>query len=79
MISKFRDLLALAYLIVFMTWLMMVCFYLLPTVLSQPGGLDPMMALVAGLGIGGVTQFLIVIGTIIFQFYFRKAQAQEGQ
>jgi len=72
-IKNFRDLLALVYLGVFLSWLAVVCFFLLPTIMGQPEGLDPMMALIAGLGIGGVTQFLIVVGTLIFQFYFRKA------
>lgn len=72
MIKNFRNLYALVYLVVLMTWLAVVCFYLLPAILAMPEGLDPMMALVAGLGIGGVTQFLIVIGTLIYQFYFRK-------
>ena len=77
MIKNFRNLLALVYLGVFLIWLAVVCFFLLPTIIGQPEGLDPMMALVAGLGIGGITQFLIVIGTLIFQFYFRRTQEGE--
>ena len=73
MIKNFRNLLALIYLGVFILWLGIVCFFLLPKIVAMPEGLDPMMALVAGLGIGGVTQFFIVIGTLIFQFYFRKS------
>jgi len=74
MLKNFRDLLVLVFLGVFLAWLGIVCFFLLPAIINQPEGLDPMMALVAGLGVGGVTQFLIVIGTLIFQFYFRKSQ-----
>ena len=77
MIKNFRNLLALIYLSVFLVWLAMVCFYLLPVIMVRPESLDPVMALVAGLGIGGVTQFFIVIGTLIFQFYFRKASTEE--
>jgi len=61
----------------FLLWLAVVLFYVLPLALTMPEGLDPMMALVAGLGIGGVTQFFIVIGTLIYQFYYRKANAEE--
>jgi len=75
--KNFRDWLALAYLGVLMLWLATIVFVLLPIVLAMPEGLDPMMALVAGLGIGGVTQFFIVIGTLIFQFYFRRTQGGE--
>ncbi len=76
-IKNFRNLFALVYLGVFILWLAVVCLVLLPMVLKAPDGLDPMMALVAGLGIGGVTQFFIVVGTLIYQFYFRKANAEE--
>ena len=72
MIKNFRNLLALIYLGVFMLWLGVACFGLLPAIIAMPEGLDPMLGLVAGLGIGGVTQFFIVVGTLIFQFYFRK-------
>jgi len=72
MVKNFRNLYALVYLVVLMAWLAVICFYLLPTILAMPEGLDPMMALVAGLGIGGITQFLIVVGTLVYQFYFRK-------
>jgi len=77
MIKNFRNLLALVYLGVFLLWLIVVCFFLLPLIMGQPEGLDPMMGLIAGLGIGGVTQFLIVVGTLIFQFYFRKKPESE--
>lgn len=72
MIRNFRDILALTYVGVFILWLAVVCFFLLPNIILQPESLDPTMALVAGLGIGGITQFLVVVGTLIFQFYFRK-------
>ena len=77
MIKNFRNLLALVYLGVLVIWLAIVIFFILPLVISMPESVDPMMALVAGLGVGGVTQFLIVVGTLIFQFYFRKANAEE--
>ena len=70
--KNFRDYLALTYLVVLMLWLATICFILLPIVLAMPEGLDPMLSFAGGLGIGGVTQFFIVIGTLIFQFYFRK-------
>ena len=77
MIRNFRNLLALVYVGVFLLWLAVICFYILPLVLAMPEGVDPMMALVAGLGVGGVTQFFIVVGTLIYQFYFRRAQEGE--
>lgn len=77
MIKNFRNLLALVYLGVFALWLAVACFFLLPAILAKPEGLDPMLSLVAGLGIGAVTQFFIVMGTLIFQFYFRRAQEGE--
>ena len=73
MIKNFRNLLALVYVGTFMLWLGVVCLVLLPLITIQPESLDPVMAFVAGLGIGGVTQFFIEIGTLIFQFYYRKA------
>lgn len=76
-IKNFRNLLALAYLGVFLVWLAAVIFYIMPFVTAMPESVDPVMALVAGLGIGGVTQFFIVIGTLIFQFYFRRSQEGE--
>ena len=78
MIKNFRNLLALIYLGVFMLWLATACFVLLPMIVAMPEGLDPMLGLVSGLGIGGVTQFFIVIGTLIFQFYFRKKNTEEA-
>ena len=78
MLKTFRDILALVYIAVLLLWLALVSFFLLPVVLSAPDSLDPVLALVAGLGIGGVTQFFIVIGTLIFQFYFRKATSSES-
>ncbi len=77
MIKNFRNLLALVYLAVLLIWLAVVCFVLLPTVMAMPEGLDPMLSMVAGLGVGGITQFFILIGTLIFQFYFRKTQEGE--
>ena len=77
MINNFRNLMALTYLVVLLLWLAVVCFFLLPTIIATPEGLDPMLNLAAGLGIGGVTQFFILIGTLIFQFYFRKKEETE--
>ena len=76
MITKFRDLLALVYIGVVVLWLAVVIFFVLPLLVNAPASVDPMMALVTGLGIGGITQFLIVIGTLVFQFYFRKANTE---
>jgi len=72
--KNFRDALALVYFVVLLLWLAIVCVYILPNIVIYPDALDPTLALIAGLGIGGVTQFLIVIGTLVFQFYFRKKE-----
>lgn len=77
MFKNFRNVMALIYVAAFMAWLAVACFVLLPLVLATPEGLDPVLGLVAGLGVGGVTQFFIVIGTLIYQFYFRKANTEE--
>lgn len=79
MIKNFRNLLALVYIVVLLLWLALVAFFILPKVLANPENLDPMLSLVAGLGIGGITQFFIVIGTLIFQFFFRKKGEADGQ
>lgn len=76
MLKNFRDLLGLVYIGVLLLWLAVVIFFILPLVASIPESVDPMMALVAGLGIGGITQFFIVVGTLVFQFYFRKKEGE---
>lgn len=70
----FRDIFALVYILILCLWLALVAFFLFPMIISQPESLDPVLALVAGLGIGGITQFFIVVGTLVFQFYFRKKE-----
>ena len=77
MIKNFRDLFALIFIVLFVFWLLLVALFLLPRVILAPESLDPAMALVTGLGIGGVTQFLTVIGTLIYQFYYRKIPETE--
>ena len=73
----FRNVLAVIYLLVLVGWLVLVVMFVPSLVLDNPTGLDPILALVAGLGVGGVTQFFMVVGTLIFQFYFRKSSTKE--
>ena len=75
MIKDFRNLYALVVLVVFCSWLAMIAFWLVPMITADK--LDPMLSLVAGLGIGGVTNALLVLITLIIQFYFRKANTEE--
>lgn len=75
MVKNFRNLLALVMLAIFCGWLALIAFWLLPMVTTEK--LDPMMGLVAGLGIGGVTNALLVLITLIIQFHFRKANVDE--
>jgi len=76
MIKNFRDILGLVYIGVLLLWLAVVIFFILPIVATAPDSVDPMMALVTGLGVGGITQFFIVVGTLVFQFYFRKKEGE---
>ncbi len=78
MFKNFRDLFAIIYIALFVFWLLIVCLFLLPKVISSPEAIDPMTALITGMGIGGVTQFLIVIGTLVYQFYYRKMPDSEN-
>jgi len=41
--------------------------------------LDPMMTLVAGLGVGVITEFFIMALTLSWQFWFRKKEPQGEQ
>ncbi len=75
MIKNFRNLLSLVMFGIFCGWLALIVFCLVPIITKEK--LDPMMALIAGLGIGGVTNALIVLLTLVAQFYFRKANAEE--
>ena len=72
-----RFVLMLSMLAVFCGWLAMIAFWFLPQLTSSEL-LDPIMTLIAGLGIGGVTNSFIVLLTLSWQFYFRKA-GQTGQ
>lgn len=75
MVKNFRNLLALVMLGIFCGWLVLIGFWFVPMVTAEK--LDPMMSLVAGLGVGGVTNALLVLVTLVAQFYFRKANIEE--
>ena len=75
MIKNFRDLYALVLLSVFCGWLALVAFWFVPAMTTER--IDPMLALIAGLGIGGVTNALLVLITLVTQFYHRKANIEE--
>jgi len=69
-----RHVLFLAMLGVFVAWLGVIFGWLLPTALKTPENIEPMLLLVTGLGVGGVTQFFILLLKDGWQFYFRKRE-----
>lgn len=71
-----RFVLLLVMLAIFCSWLCMVGFWFVPMITTAEQ-LDPMMSLIAGLGIGGVTNSFIVLLTLSWQFYFRKKEESE--
>jgi len=69
-----RHVLFLAMLGVFVAWLGIIFGWLLPLALKTPENIEPMLLLVTGLGVGGVTQFFILLLKDGWQFYFRKRE-----
>jgi len=69
-----RFCLALVMLGLFFAWLLLAAFWFVPLITKGPENIDPMMAMVAGLGIGGVTNSFIVLITLSWQYYFRKKE-----
>lgn len=70
-----RFVLLLVMLAIFSSWLALIAFWFVPMITAEQ--LDPMMSLIAGLGIGGVTNSFIVLLTLSWQFYFRKKEESE--
>lgn len=69
-----RHILFLTMLGVFVAWLGVIFGWLLPTALKKPETIEPMLALVTGLGVGSVTQFFILLLKDGWQFFFRKKE-----
>lgn len=67
-----RFALYLVMLAVFAAWVAVIFVWLLPMVLENPDTIDPMLTLIAGLGVGGITQFFILVLKDGWQFWFRK-------
>lgn len=67
-----RFILFIVMLAVFVAWIGVVFVWLLPIVLENPDTIDPMLTLIAGLGVGGISQFFILVLKDGWQFYFRK-------
>ena len=57
---------------VFAGWLAIIFLYLLPKVVEKPDIINPMMALLGGLGVGAVSQFFMLLLKDGWQFFFRK-------
>lgn len=72
-----RLVLYIVMLAVFVAWLGVIFTLLLPVALQNPDTVDPMLTLLAGLGVGGISQFFILLLKDGWQFYFRKKQASE--
>jgi len=73
-----RLLLVLVTLLIFCGWLALVAFWYIPLMAQWLLGgtsVDLMLAVISAFGIGGVTNFFIVILTLELQFYFRKKEA----
>ena len=64
---------------VFVVWLIIIFIYLLPKVIEKPTIIDPMMALLAGLGVGGVSQFFMLLLKDGWQFFFRKKPPEKKE
>jgi len=75
-----RFVLVLVMMAMFCGWVALVAFWFVPMITGVApmifgvDALDPMMTMIAGLGIGGVTNFFIVLLTLSWQFYFRKKE-----
>ena len=67
-----RFALFLIMLVAFVAWIGVIFVWLLPIVLENPDTLDPMLTLIAGLGVGGISQFFILVLKDGWQFYYRK-------
>ena len=74
MSKNFRNILALVIVGVFCGWLALIAFWFVPMIKAEQ--LDPMISLIAGLGIGGVTNALLVLLALVVQFYFRKKESE---
>lgn len=57
---------------VFVLWVGSIIFFLVPKVIGDGETLDPTMQIVTALGVGSITQALIVLLTLSWQFWFRK-------
>jgi H+/Cl- antiporter ClcA len=64
---------------VFAGWLTVIFLYLLPKVIAQPAIIDPMMGLLAGLGLGAVSQFFMLLLKDGWQFFFRKKPPEKKE
>lgn len=73
-----RVLLFLVMLVIFVGWLGAIVFWVFPYIADRIGSADPMMALVTGLGVGGVTQFFMLVLKDGWQFFFRKSGPSAG-
>ena len=67
-----RVLLLSVMLFSFMVWLSAL-FVLFIIALKYIDNLNPVLTLLAGLGVGSITQFFILMLTNAWQFFFRKA------
>ncbi|MCK9601465.1 MAG: hypothetical protein M0R06_20655, partial [Sphaerochaeta sp.] len=69
-----RLILFMALLGLFAAWLAALIFYLIPLMIAHIDALDAVTGIIAGMGIGGITQVFITLLTLAWQFYFRKKE-----
>jgi len=68
-----RVALYLVMMVAFVLWLAAIIFWIFPYAVRNIKDLDPMMGLIAGLGIGGITQFFLQVLLLGWNFYYRKS------
>lgn len=57
---------------VFVLWLVAILFWIAPSLWLFPEAADPTMQVISALGVGSITQALIVLLTLSWQYWFRK-------
>jgi hypothetical protein len=79
MSEKARITLFIVFLGCFMLWLILLVAAVLPVTINaiQNNSLDAVQGLIAGIGIGGITQFFIMALTLSWQFYWRKSKEEK--
>lgn len=80
MSERSRLVLFLTFLGAFVLWLGALIFYLFPMLIAHisDGTLDAITGILAGLGVGGITQLFGTLLTLAWQFYWRRSPGKNG-